>query len=104
MSFQRRFEGSLIRILNCSKLILITHRCILRRLISSGLFGLVLITERLAWMDPKQWSGFGLARTRIMTSSSSPGNRTKPCSGRRDSVLLEVIFFFADRMLIARHS
>ena len=69
-------ESSLIRISNCSKLILIIHRCISRRLIGSGLFGLALITGRLVWTQLIQLCGFGLVHMRIMTSSSNRGSRT----------------------------
>jgi hypothetical protein len=69
--FQRRFEGSLIRISNCSNLILITPRCISRRLNGSGLFELALIIERWAWTQLIQSCGFGLDPMRIMTSSSN---------------------------------
>jgi len=69
--FQRQFEGSLIRISHCSNLILITPRCISRRLIGSGLFELALIIGRWAWTQLIQSCGFGLDPTRIMTSSSN---------------------------------
>jgi hypothetical protein len=56
---------------NFEFLILITPRCISRRLIGSGLLELALTIKRWAWTQLIQSWGFGLDPMRIMTSSSN---------------------------------
>jgi hypothetical protein len=101
--FQRRFEGSLIRTSNCSNLILITPRCISRKLIGSGLFELALIIGRWGWTQMIQSSGFGLGPMRIMTGSSNPAAE-QSLAADGGIACFSSNFFPLAWMVIARHS